>query len=158
MHTRVRGHEGDRTRRCRFLGRLGDTWVWNLAGHILPEPTPILISHLLQQVLGCCLRSLALPTWLGNQGRLADRAGKPTLEGVGGARGSGVPGCGFETRLSGSEAARRKGGQGQGSCGAQKKGPCVASVLGAVGPWTSGPEVAVSLARQVWATCMPRGS
>lgn len=30
--------------------------------------------------------------------------------------------------------------------------------LGAAGPWALGPEVAVSLARQVWATCMPRGS
>lgn len=30
--------------------------------------------------------------------------------------------------------------------------------LGTTGPWASRPEVAVSLARQVWATCMPRGS
>lgn len=30
--------------------------------------------------------------------------------------------------------------------------------LGVAGPWASGPEVAVSLARPVWATCMPRGS
>lgn len=30
--------------------------------------------------------------------------------------------------------------------------------LGATGPWASGLEAVVSLARQVWATCLPRGS
>lgn len=31
-------------------------------------------------------------------------------------------------------------------------------VLGAAGPWASLPEVAVSLARQDWVTCTPKGS
>lgn len=30
--------------------------------------------------------------------------------------------------------------------------------LGAARPWALGPEGAISLVRQVWATCMPRGS
>lgn len=94
-----------------------------LAGYIFPQPTPILISHLPQEALGCLLRFSPYLTRKSYQG-LAGRADEPTLEGVGGAGGSAVPGCGFETHQSGSEADRRKGRQaGAGSSGAQQKGP-----------------------------------
>ena len=50
---------------------------------------------------------------------------------------------------------RRKGGQGRGVLRLSRG---AFWGLGAVGPWASGPVVALSPARQVWATCTPRGS
>lgn len=65
--------------------------------------------------------------------RLAGRADEPTLEGVGGAGGSAVLGCGFETHQSGSEAHRRKGGQGRGVLGHSRRGLLEFGGCGAMG-------------------------
>lgn len=91
--------------------------------HILPAPTPILISHLPQEALGYLLRFLQPPGWRTEQG-LAGRGDGSTLEGVGGAEGSADPGCGFETHQSGSEVDRQTEGRaGAGSSGEQQKRP-----------------------------------